>query len=180
MPAATHSGWDGTHTYRVPVAVYGATDVTLEADDGSIVSIAPTQLEDTSQDPGTYFIVTAHAAGTVTLTAKTAGGSASATLTIASYALADFAVGEHRYLNAATSGPACIQCHSPNGGIDHSPSQMASATDGDVISVITTGVLVEGKPITQVKHKWAVSDQEARGLVAYLRALPPRGFVGVQ
>src|SRR5262249_8526358 len=124
------------------------------------------------------FMVTARAAGTVTLTATTEGGTASATLTIATYSLDDFAVGEHRYLNAASSGPACIQCHSPDGGIDHSPSQMASATDGDVVSVITTGVLVEGKPITQVKHKWGVTEQEARGLVAYLRALAPRGFAG--
>jgi mono/diheme cytochrome c family protein len=180
MPTATHSGWDGMHTYRVPVAVYGASDAMLVASDASMVSIEAAQLTDTSQDQGKYFMVTAHKAGAVTLTAKTKGGSASATLNIATYALDDFTVGAQRYMNAAASGPACIQCHSANGGIDHSPSQMASASDSDVVSVITTGVLVEGNPITQVKHKWAVSEQEARGLVAYLRALPPRGFVGVQ
>jgi hypothetical protein len=178
MPGKTHSGVDGTHEFRVPVAVYGAKNPTLTASDSSMVAIAPATLVDTSQDNGAYFFVTATKAGTVTLTASVKGGSVTATLDIAAYTADEYSTGEQRYMNAASSGPACVQCHGGATGIDHSPSTMASASDSDVISVITTGVLVEGNPITQVRHKWAVTDAEAKGLVAYLRALAPRGFVG--
>lgn len=178
MPGATHSGFDGVHAFRVPVAIYGSADATLAASDPSMVAIASAQLVDTSQDNGKYFLVTAKKPGVVTLTASAHGRTVSATLTIASYTPDEWTTGEQRYMNAASSGPPCVQCHSSNGGIDHSPSQMASAADGDIVSVITTGVLVEGNPITQVRHKWAVNDTEAKGLVAYLRGLAPRGFVG--
>lgn len=177
MPGATHSGFDGTHTFRVPVAVYGSPDATLGASDPSVASIAPATLVDTTQDTGKYFFVTTKKAGTVTLTASAHGRSVTATLDVATYTAAEYAAGEQRYMNGAASGPACVQCHGAS-GIDHSPSQMASATDGDVVSVITTGILVEGNPITSVRHKWAVTDAEAKGLVVYLRALAPRGFVG--
>ncbi len=176
MPGSTHSGFDGVHMYRVPVAVYGSKDATLSASDPTMVAIATATLVDTSQDDGKYFIVTTKKAGTLTLTASAHGHAVSATLAIAAYAASEWSTGEQRYMNTASSGPACVQCHSSNGGIDHSPSQMASAADGDIVSVITTGVLVEGNPITQVRHKWAVNDVEAKGLVAYLRALAPRGF----
>ena len=178
MPGATHSGFDGVHTYRVPVAIYGSNDATLVASDPSVVDVAPATLVDTSQDNGKYFLVTTKKAGTVTLTASAHGSRVSATLTILPYTVEQWSTGEQRYMNAASSGPPCVQCHSANGGIDHSPSMMASAADGDIVSVITTGVLVEGNPITQVRHKWAVSSTEAEGLVTYLRSLAPRGFAG--
>jgi mono/diheme cytochrome c family protein len=176
LPAQTHSGFDGTHAFKVPVAVYGGSGVKLVASDPSMVDIAPTKLVDPTGDSGDYFMVTTKKAGTVTLTAIAGASSASATLSISAYTLDEYSVGEHRYTTAATSGPACVSCHSANGGIDHSPSRLASAKDTDVVTVITTGILVEGSPITAVRHKWAVSDTEAAGLVAYLRALEPRGF----
>jgi mono/diheme cytochrome c family protein len=180
LPADTYSGYDGTHVFRVPVAVYGAKEAKLVPSDASMVDVQPAKLVDTSMDDGVYFIVRTKKVGTVKLTAQAGGGSASATLTIAPYTLDEYQVGAQRYTNAASSGPACVSCHAASGGIDHSPSRMASAKDSDVVSVITTGILVEGNPITQVRHKWAVSDAEAAGLVSYLRALAPRGFVGLQ
>lgn len=176
MPTTTHSGFDGAHAFRVPVAVYGATGATLVASDPSIVDIVPTKLVDPANDDGEYFMVTTKKAGTVTLMAKAGSSTASASLAIAAYTVDQYAVGQGRYTNAAASGPACVSCHAEAGGIDHSPSRLASVKDTDVVTVITTGILVEGSPITQVKHKWAVTDTEAAGLVAYLRALEPRGF----
>jgi hypothetical protein len=180
LPTETHSGFDGTHTFRVPVAVYGSKDATLTASDPSAVDIQPIKLVDASQDDGVYFLVTSKKVGDITLTSKVGGATATSKLTIAAYTTAQWDVGSQRYTNAASSGPACVSCHAASGGIDHSPSRMASATDSDVVSVITTGILVAGNPITQVKHKWGVSDAEATGLVTYLRALAPRGFVGLQ
>nr|AYC79504.1 hypothetical protein [uncultured bacterium] len=178
LPNDTYSGFDGAHAFRVPVAVYGGgSDVKLVASDPAMVDIARAALVDPTGDDGVYFMVTTKKSGAVTLTAEAGSSKASATLTIAAYTTDEYAVGAQRYTNAAASGPACISCHSPDGGIDHSPARLASAKDTDVVTVITTGILAEGSPITQVKHKWAVSDAEAAGLVAYLRALAPRGFV---
>jgi len=177
LPLDAHSGVDGTHAFRVPVGVYGGgADVKLVASDPSMVDIAKTKLVDPTGDDGVYFMVTAKKSGDVTLSAQAGSTTASATLSIAAYTTAAYAVGAQRYTNAAASGPACISCHSPDGGIDHSPARLASAKDTDVVTVITTGILAEGSPITQVRHKWAVSSEEAQGLVVYLRALEPRGF----
>ncbi len=180
LPTAAFSGFDGTHTFRVPIAVYGASDATLTASDPSMVTIAPAKLTGTVQDNGVYFMVTTRKAGTVTLTATARGATVTSSFTATPYTVDQYATGEARYTTSSTSGPACQSCHYEGGGIDHSPSQMASAKDGDVVSVITAGVLVDGNPITQIKHKWAVTDAESAGLVSYLRALTPRGFDGVQ
>ena len=117
MPGATHSGFDGVHAFRVPVAIYGSADATLAASDPTMVAIASAQLVDTSQDNGKYFLVTAKKPGMVTLTASAHGRTVSATLTIAAYTPDEWTTGEQRYLNAASSGPPCVQCHSSNGGI---------------------------------------------------------------
>lgn len=180
LPEVAHSGFDGTHTFRAPVGVYGASTASLVSSDPTVVTIEAATLSDSVQDDGVYFMVTAKKPGTVTLTATSGGATVTSTFTVNAYTTQQYAAGEARYTTSSTSGPACQSCHFEGGGIDHSPSTMASADDRDVISVITTGVLVAGNPITEVKHKWAVTDAEAAGLVTYLRALTPRGFDGVK
>jgi hypothetical protein len=180
LPDATYSGFDDMHQYRVPIAVYGTTKPTLTASDPSMVSIQPTTLTNPMGDKGVWFMVTTLKAGTVTLTATTPDGqTVSSTMTITDYSLDRYAAGATRYSASMTTDPPCVNCHGGANGIDHSPSRMASATDAEVIGVIRTGILVEGSPITQVKHQWKVTDTEAAGLVAYLRALAPRGFTGM-
>jgi hypothetical protein len=180
LPEVAYSGVDGTHTFRAPVGVYGASTASLVSSDPTVATIEAATLSDSVQDDGVYFMVTARKPGTVTLTATSGGATVTSTFTVNAYTTQQYAAGEARYMTSSTSGPACQSCHFEGGGIDHSPSTMASAEDRDVVSVITTGVLVAGNPITNVKHKWAVTDAEAAGLVTYLRALTPRGFDGVK
>ncbi len=176
LPLKAFSGFDGTHTFRVPIAIYGGgKDLTLTASDAALAQIDPTSLTNPAGDDGTYFMVTVKGAGSLVLTASTGGKSVTARFEIASYPASNYAVGEGRYKNGAGAEPPCTKCHS-EGGIDHSPAALASATDGDILRVILSGVLVAGNPITTVKHKWTVTDAEKSGLVTYLRALPPRGF----
>lgn len=179
MPKTAYTGVDGVHTFRVPVAVYGAKQPTLTASPADAVSIAPAKLVDASQDKGIYFMVTALKAGTVTLTATDSGQTLTGKMNIATYTSAEWDTGSARYNNGVTSGATeqCASCHQGANAVDHSPAIMASASDSQVQTVFLDGQLVSGNPILEVKHKWTVTDAEKTGLVVYLRALLPTGFV---
>jgi hypothetical protein len=190
-PDSVYSGFDGTHTFKVPIAVYDAdADLTVTASDPSAVTITPAKLKnpvvDGITDNGKYFLVTSNKAGTVTLTAKSKGRSTTATLTITDYAAGRWATGDTRYKAAGTGADRpCTTCHVNGDAIDHSPASLATATDQEVGLIITTGVkpgpggtsstiVIKSEPATP--HAWNATAAEQDGLVTYLRALEPRGF----
>jgi mono/diheme cytochrome c family protein len=178
LPDTMFSGFDGVHTFYVPVSVYNAKSPTLKASDPSMVTITPAKYARPDEDPGTWFLIKTAKAGKVTITASEGSRSTSVELNIASYTDAEFKAGETRYKTGSNGEPACAQCHAGAGGTDHSPTAMAPASDQDVVSVIKTGVLVAGNPI-KVPHRWNVNEAEAKGLTVYLRALPPRDVTPV-
>ena len=63
-PDKLYSGTDGTHTFKVPIAVYDAADdLTVTASDGTGVTVTKTTLknpvsQDGVTDNGRYFLVT--------------------------------------------------------------------------------------------------------------------------
>lgn len=187
-PDKIFTGTDGTHTFRVPLAVYdSADDLTVTASDPSGVTVAKTTLTnpvnpDGITDNGKYFLVTAKKAGTYTLTATSKGRSTVATVTISNYDASRYAAGEARYTAAGTGADRpCTTCHGSVGGIDHSPAAVGTATDQEVGIIITTGVKpgpsiikITSEPGTM--HKWNVTDPQKDGLITYLRGLDPKGF----
>jgi hypothetical protein len=178
MPFASFSGYDGTHSFKVPVAVYGGgSDLAVTASDPSAVDITKVKLTNPGNDLGRWFFLETKKSGRITITASSSGQTVTTSLTIKSYDASSYDTGSMRYMNGSDDGtqPPCVQCHDANGGIDHSPATLASSDDLTVQAIITTGVLNE-HPITSVKHKWQATDAELTGLVTYLRALEPRGF----
>lgn len=176
LPAKAFTGTDGTHTFKAPFAVYnGGDDLVVTVLDPSLVDIAPAALTDPKGDTGSYFMITAKAAGKTTLTATSHGRTASLSLTVANYEGTRYAVGEKRYTNDAGSDPPCTQCHGGAMGVDHSPATLSGIDDPSVATIITTGI-VNGTPITEVNHAWMLSTADRDGLITYLRALPPKGF----
>jgi hypothetical protein len=189
-PDNVYSGTDGTHTFKVPVAVYDSdSDLAVTASDPSALTLVKTTLknpvsQDGITDNGKYFMITAKKAGTYTLTATSKGRSTTATVTVSDYASNRYAAGEARYNNGVTSMTntrACANCHVNGLAIDHSPAALATATDQEIGIIITTGVKpgpsvikIPNEPGTQ--PKWMVTDTEKDGLVTYLRAIDPRGF----
>jgi hypothetical protein len=188
-PSLVYSGTDGTHTFKVPVAVYDSdTDLVVTASDPTALTLAPTTLKNPVDpngvtDNGKYYLVTALAAGTFRLTATSKGKSTTATVTIASYAPGRYAAGEARYQSDVTTGDTrgCKSCHVNGLAIDNSPAALATATDQEIGIIITTGVkpgpsviVIPGQPT--LKHQWNVTPTEKDGLITYLRALDPRGF----
>ncbi len=185
MPDTSYSGFDGTHTFIVPVAVYDSgDDLKVTASDPSAVEITPKQLTkpdhpDGTTDNGKYFFVTVKKAGTITLKATSNGKSAESTITVAEYTAERWAAGETRYKNGRGTDPPCTDCHVNGKAIDHSPAALATATDEKIAIVITTGISTSGFPIkinNEPGHKWTVTDEERDGLITYLRSLEPRGF----
>ncbi|HSO37647.1 MAG TPA: hypothetical protein VLT33_34210 [Labilithrix sp.] len=187
-PDRLYTGTDGTHTFKVPIAVYdSADDLAVTASDAAGVTITKTTLknpvnQDGVTDNGKYFLVTAKKAGSYTLTASSKGRSATATVTISAYDTSRYAAGQARYEAAGTGATRpCTTCHVNGGAIDHSPAALATATDQEIGIIITTGVKpgpsvikITSEPGTQ--HKWSVTDTEKDGLITYLRGIDPKGF----
>jgi len=181
QPTLAYSGFDGTHTFQVPVAVYdSASDLTVTAADPSAATVTPAKLvnpvtPDGTTDSGKYFLVTVKKAGTITLNAKSGGKTVTATINAATYAADRYATGETRYNGGS---PPCTDCHVNGQAIDHSPAALATVDDTKIGTVITNGISPAGFPIQGVQggHKWSVSAAELAGLVTYLRALPSRGL----
>ena len=183
-PAQMYSGVDGTHAFKVPFAIYNAgDDVEVTASPASAVKITPKALAAAEGDKGKYYFAETKAAGDVTLTVKSNGKTASGTLHIEQYAAARWSAGEQRYINAVDDAhPACSKCHG-EGGIDHSPSALASVTDEKIGLIMSTGLSTGNFPISVDKtqypdgHKWTSGPgPEQDGLITYLRALEPKGF----
>jgi hypothetical protein len=183
-PNTLYSGYDGAHTFQVPLAVYDSSDdLQVSLDEPSLADVTRKMLvnpkKDGIEDSGKYYWVTVKAAGTITLRATSAGRTATATITVTQYAGDRWATGQARYTSAEGTSPPCVQCHGGAGGIDHSPAAIATANDERVAATIVTGIdpfgtaiYIDGKP----SHQWQVTDDEQSGLVTYLRALEPRGF----
>jgi hypothetical protein len=185
MPVKLHSGFDGEHAFKAPVAVYDADDdLEVAAVDPSAVTIKAAKLTagaaGGSTDRGSYFVVQPKVAGTVTLAATSKGRRAEAKLVVAEYTRATWSRGKTRYEAPGRSGePSCAQCHVNGNAIDHSPAALASVPDATVAMAMTQGISPAGFPITvdhPSHHRWTLDDDEVSGLVTYLRALEPRGF----
>lgn len=190
-PSREYSGFDGEHTFKVPVAAYGmkdGDDVTVTADDPASAVVTRVKLKnvDPTADSGVYFMVEVKKPGSLKLTAKAGSQTAKAVISVASYDPARWEAGRTRYENAGANGDAaCRSCHLDGKAIDHSPAALASVPDLDVGRIMTLGVKpsraliatgCSGCSDTAKKHQWTLTDDERRGLTTYLRSLDPRGF----
>lgn len=185
-PDKSYSGFDGTHSFKVPIAVYdGTSDLKVSLDDAAEGTLTPVKLVNPTKtgvtDSGKYYMVLIEKAGTFTLTASSGGQSVTSTITVTNYDAPRYGAGQARYntTDNTDTRKACTQCHgSGSDKIDHSPAVLATATDEEVKAIITTGIL-NNFPIKingTSGHRWDATEEELDGLVTYLRALEPNGF----
>jgi mono/diheme cytochrome c family protein len=178
LPARSFSGFDGKHTFQVPIAVYSALDdLVVTASPASLAKVEPANPPPNvaAGDAGRYFLITALGAGEVDLTATSKGVTRTVKLSIARYDATKFGLGEQRYGNGNTTEkePACASCHQRSGGPDHSPTVLSGVADAAIRNIIVDG-LNGDRNIPN--HAWTVTEEEALGLTAYLRGLPPKGY----
>jgi hypothetical protein len=187
LPSISYSGFDGAHSFKVPIQVQGSSaDLRLEAEDPSAVTITTTSLVNPAGDKGKYFMIETKKAGLVQLKATSKGQSATARIVVQSYDPARWSTGEARYTVGEGGDPPCTSCHVNGRAIDHSPAAMAGVTDGEVSLIVSAGQRPNHTPIGSTgctdcstggaQHQWTATPDELAGLVTYLRGLSPHGF----
>jgi len=190
-----YSGYDGVHEYKVPVIVEGIKNATFTASDPSMVDI---------QKTAEGAMITTRKAGKVTITAKAGGLRGTSELTITQFTPAEWEAGKQRYtmgqaLVLPTFDPckpivtpptisnelSCTNCHGTTasfGDIEHTPQQTGGYSDDELVTIFTQAKKPAGigmhtmipQQIWQFFHKWKVDETQKKGVVAYLRALPPK------
>jgi len=182
FPDTAHTGFDGTHVFKVPVST-NLTNVTWKVEDPTIADIAGVATPaDYAEYGETWAMVTAKKAGTTKLTGTSGAKTVTAMLIVTAYTAANVTAGDKRYNTpdnaTAAQRNACAGCHKLANGVDHSPVAMSSYTDDEILSAITTGAYPgpDGYKLMGVNHAWNLTDAEKPGIVPYLRTLPPRGF----
>jgi hypothetical protein len=180
FPPQAYSGFDGTHSFKVPFVTSLAGALTWTASDPTIATVTaidPAKVPTAVAQPGLQWaMVTTTKAGTVTIKITNGTLQLSAKLTVTAYTTDQYNAGQTRYMTAPTGIIACTTCHSGAGGVDHTPTVTAVDSDSDLVSAITTATYPNGRTLNAPNHMFALSDGEKSGLVAYIRALAPKGF----
>lgn len=187
-----YSGWDGVHTYKIPVVAKGLKNVKFTASDPSMVDI---------QKTAEGAMITTRKAGKVTITGTAGGLKGTSELTITQYDPADWEAGKKRYtmgkpfdfpdFDPCNPRPpqiandlSCTVCHGVGGDygdIEHTPQQIGGYTDEQMVDIIASAKKPAGAGMhTRIPafawkffHKWVATDQEKKGLIAYIRSLEP-------
>ena len=192
-----YSAYDGVHKFQIPVitrSIDGA-DLTWSASDPSMVDFAPETLT-----PYHGVMVTTRKAGTVSIIASAGTICGSALLTITAATPDDWEIGNARYnsgevvsavrgqIRVADGGDAkCTNCHGdtamgPYKTVSHSPVQTGGFSDDELVNIFQHGNVPEGGVFdTEIVsynqwhqfHQWGLSDDEAKGMIIYLRSLTP-------
>jgi hypothetical protein len=190
-----YSAFDGTNTFKIPIIAVGITgDVKWSASDPSMVDLDPdaVQFGDAGAVPGKGVMVTTRKAGKVTINADSGSLCGSTELTITEAAPNLKQIGSDRYNNGVPvtfdggRTPACTNCHGATQAtmffdVQHTPQQTGGYSDEDLINIFTKGQKPPGGGCRVISpcsiwssfHKWDVTDEEAKGLVVYLRSIEP-------
>lgn len=186
FPTRVFSGHDGKNTYRAPITAENATsEVEWTISDPTIADLAP------DGDNNRDVMVITKKAGNATITAKHGSTTKTIPLRVYAYEATQWEAGRTIYeMGKGTDTPACKMCHAEGRGPNHTPSEVDRDEDEDLIQIIQTGTdpednpeeparIVDRKEFEQLlngkTHEWKVTDDEAKGLVAYIRSLMPSG-----
>ena len=172
-----YSAYDGKNVYKIPATVNGlSAGIVWTASDPKLAELTPR--------PNGQTLITTKGVGTVTITATAGKRTGSLKLTIIEHTDAELSAGYARYMNGvggATTGPGqpCSNCHGEKGNV-HSPQQTGGFTDGELKNILK-GKLPDAITSRYGKneqwaqtHQWTATDEEATGLVTYLRWIPPK------
>jgi hypothetical protein len=195
-----YSGFDGENTYQIPAIVSGVKDVKWEASDPSMVDLAPDPgggVMITTRKAGDLKIIAR--AGDLSGQAdlhitqytpeERAAGDAryhNNIPLVLMFPMRDPDAGP-------PTGPpnfmipddlSCNNCHGSGAmalDVEHTPQQTGGYSDDQIIGIITMGMKPPGSAyrtgippfLYQMFHTWGATDEEKRGLVAYLRSLSP-------
>jgi hypothetical protein len=202
FPPLVHTGYDGVNEFKVPVSTdlsnHVEGDVDWSSDNAAVVEIASVATPDGYPAArGVWAMITTTGAGSTTVSAQIGQYTVSSPVMVATYTADQVQAGATRYTTeGGDDRQACASCHQQAGGADHTPTEMAFHEDAALLLVITAGhypdqcLTDSGEECTcdtsgcervpgyvlEVEHTWNLTEDEASGIVPYLRSLPPRDF----
>jgi cytochrome c553 len=199
-----YSAYESTHTYQVPAVVKGvaASAVKWGTSEPSMVDFSPDPATGgtmiTIQKAGTAQIVASagNLCGSSTLTVSAA--------TPEQWAAGEKRYNNGVVLDVSMTPPssatpsamqataACTNCHGPTASnvfktVSHTPEQTGGFSDDELRNIFRNATLPAGGyfdsnvvPLQfwQMFHKWTMTDEEAQGIIVYLRALTPEAQTG--
>lgn len=206
----SYSGYDGVHQFKVPFHVKCTGGIPLSAwhaDPPTAVSFDADPNPDV-MDGVIVTVLEPVAQITIAVVSGNLGGTAPLNITIGTPA--QWELGNMRYNNGADwslnilmpmappPNTKCTVCHSANSStgfdIQHTPTQLARASDADIIQIMTTGtkpasvpfrvlpdtIMFGGMTYTNAElyamfHEWDPTADALTGMILYLRALTPTG-----
>jgi hypothetical protein len=204
-----YSAFDGQHTFKVPVVVNGVDpgDVSFTASDSSMVDIGQPDPDTgiamiTVRKAGTVTIV--GSAGSLCGTSLlTITQSSPEDWQAGSARYNNGIVPPPRGQGPTDAGSrkelACTNCHGDSATmmryrtVAHTPQQTGGFSDDELQNLFRHGMIPKGKEsyfdfgavgITQSEwsmfHQWDATDDEAKGIITYLRALTPTPQTGTR
>jgi hypothetical protein len=179
FPPIGYTGTDGTTRFSVPFSS-NLKDVTWAVGDPLVAEIRSANAPQVYAEFGdSWGLVDVLGAGPTMVTATSGSQSATAILVVTQYTQEQVAVGRKRYYEPDNPGgarQACNDCHGSVQGADHSPLEMAYFPDDQVLKAIVDGKYDDGYVLQGVDHRWNLTDEEAQGIVPFLRSLAPMVF----
>jgi hypothetical protein len=199
-----YSAYESSHTYQVPAVVKGvaASAVKWGTSDSSMLDFAP----DPSTG-GTMITIQKAGTAQIVASAGNLCGSSTLTVTAATpeqWAAGNKRYNNGVVLDVPTTQPssptpnamqataACTNCHGPTASnvfktVSHTPEQTGGFSDDELRGIFMNATLPAGGyfdanvvPLQfwQGFHKWTMTDEEAQGIIVYLRALTPEAQTG--
>lgn len=155
----------GGASFKVTISASGASGIAWSSADATIASVTGTD---------TLGTVTALKAGATTIKALAGGSTISLPLTVTTYTAADITAGTTAYNTTYTCARA--GCHDA-AGPDVGPADIGKHTDAQVLAALVSGTNPEGGPISigAAMHTFTIAagSAESRGIIGYMRSLPP-------
>lgn len=200
-----YSAFDGVHHFQIPVVVEGFMDQTVvdwSASDPSMVDIADDDstggIMVTAQKAGTVSIIASAGglcgASLLTITQATPDEWMAGSARYNSGVKIDripIGMGPGRP-DAGTIEAACTSCHGDTAAgayktVQHTPEQAGGFSDAELKDIFMNGKVPAGgyfdtKIVSYMDwqrfHRWAMTEDEARGIIVYLRSLTPAAQTG--
>jgi hypothetical protein len=176
-----YSGFDGTHTFKLPFATSLTGTVTWSVSDPSLATIVPVPADKVPAplaDPSLQFaLVTVSKAGMGNIQVSNGTTTASSMLVATQYTVDQYQTGQARFTASVNNLATCASCHTMGAmPVDNSPNYTEFDSDADIVSLVTTGKWADGTVLNAPNHLFPLTDAEKVGIAAYMRAMPPLGF----
>ena len=193
-----YSSFDGVHTFQVPVTVKGYAGIVWETDRPDLVDIDPVNDNTgmlTTRGPGEAKIIAraGNLSGSTTLHI-TESTPAEWDLGLDRYTNRGVlnidrmeAMMMAQMMGGMFTIPDDLSCKNCHGGgamalsVEHTPQQTGGYSDEDLVKIFTMGMKPPTAgwksgipmPIYTLLHTWSATEEEQRGLIAYIRSLTP-------